>query len=109
MASKANERKFCKDVKSNKKVHFLQFSFQENTETGLSAKERGNDFVTIFKENIFLRKPDQGHFEHVGPQKVTKVYQSSRRPNTPTRSTTSATQKLQKCTCAEGCARKRQS
>ena len=56
MASKANERKFCKDVKSNKIVHFLQFSFQENTETGLSAKERGNNIVTIFKEKTFFEK-----------------------------------------------------
>ena len=50
MDSKANEKKFCKDVKRNKKVHFLQFSFQENTEkTGIECQRtrNRNNIVTI--------------------------------------------------------------
>ena len=38
-------------------MHFLQFSFQENTEKGLSAKERGTEITLLqFKEEMFVKK-----------------------------------------------------
>ena len=58
MDSKANEKKFCKDVKRNKKCTFCSFhSKKTQKRPGLSAKERGTEITLLqFEENTFLKE-----------------------------------------------------
>ena len=44
MDSKGNEKKSCKDVKRNKKVHLLHFSFQEK---GIERQRTGNKYQIL--------------------------------------------------------------
>ena len=60
MDSKGNEKKSCKDVKRNKKVHLLHFSFQEK---GIERQRTGNKYQILKSYiRIFLRY-DGKYFE----------------------------------------------